>query len=59
MSEPERGAAGATVVRLEAAQAALRDRFLGWQCRLRQMAVRHKRRFSRLFNGMDSAVHDR
>ena len=29
-----------TVVRLEAAQAALRDHFLGWQCRLRQMAVR-------------------
>jgi hypothetical protein len=29
------------VVRLEAAQAALRDHFLGWQCRLRQMAVRH------------------
>ncbi len=31
------GAAGGTVMRLEAA---LRDRFLGWQCRLRQMAVR-------------------
>ncbi len=30
----------ATVVRLEAAQVALRDHFLGWQCRLRQMAVR-------------------
>lgn len=30
----------ATVVRLEAAQIALRDHFLGWQCRLRQMAVR-------------------
>jgi len=28
------------VIRLEAAQAALRDHFLGWQCRLRQMAVR-------------------
>ena len=28
------------VVRLEAAQAALRDHFLGWQCRLRQLAVR-------------------
>ncbi len=40
MGEPQGGAAGATVVRLEAAQAALRDRFLGWQCRLRQMAVR-------------------
>ena len=40
MGGTERGAAGGTVVRLEAAQAALRDRFLGWQCRLRQMAVR-------------------
>ncbi len=40
MGEPERGAAGGTVVRLEAAQTALRDSFLGWQCRLRQMAVR-------------------
>lgn len=29
-----------TVVRLESAQAVLRDHFLGWQCRLRQMAVR-------------------
>jgi hypothetical protein len=29
-----------TVVRLEGAQAALRDHFLGWQCRLRQYAVR-------------------
>ncbi len=28
------------MVRLEAAQAALRDHFLGWQCRLRQLAVR-------------------
>jgi hypothetical protein len=28
------------LVRLEAAQAALRDHFLGWQCRLRQLAVR-------------------
>jgi hypothetical protein len=28
------------VVRLETAQAALRDHFLGWQCRLRQLAVR-------------------
>ncbi len=28
------------VVRLEVAQAALRDHFLGWQCRLRQLAVR-------------------
>jgi hypothetical protein len=28
------------VVRLEAAQAALCDHFLGWQCRLRQLAVR-------------------
>ena len=31
----------ATVVHLEAAQAKLRDHFLGWQCRLRQHAVRH------------------
>jgi len=30
----------ATVVRLEAAQMALRDHFVGWQCRLRQLAVR-------------------
>jgi hypothetical protein len=30
----------ASVVRLESAQAALRDHFLGWQCRLRQLAVR-------------------
>ncbi|MEM7225200.1 MAG: hypothetical protein AAF495_19635 [Pseudomonadota bacterium] len=29
-----------TVVRLEAAQMALRDHFLGWQCRVRQLAVR-------------------
>ena len=28
------------VVRLESAQAALRDHFLGWQCRLRQKAMR-------------------
>lgn len=28
------------VVRLEAAQAQMRQRFLGWQCRLRQLAVR-------------------
>lgn len=31
----------ATVVKLEAAQSALRLGFLGWQCRLRQMAVRN------------------
>jgi hypothetical protein len=31
---------GGMVVRLESAQAVLRDHFLGWQCRLRQMAVR-------------------
>ena len=30
----------ATVVRLEAAQAQLRDHFLGWQCRIRQMSMR-------------------
>lgn len=29
------------VVQLDAAQAALREDFLKWQCRLRQMAVRH------------------
>src|SRR5258707_15618652 len=28
------------VVRLDPAAAALRDQFLGWQCRLRQLAVR-------------------
>jgi hypothetical protein len=28
------------VVRLEPASAALRDQFIGWQCRLRQLAVR-------------------
>ncbi len=44
MVEPEGGTAGdrpgGTEVPLEAAQAAQRDHFLGWQCRLRQMAVR-------------------
>ena len=40
MGEPEHGTADGTVRRPEAAQAALRDHFLGWQCRLRQMAVR-------------------
>ncbi len=43
MGEPEGGAADGTGVRLEADQAApaaLRDHFMGWQCRLRQMAVR-------------------
>ena len=40
MAGPQSGAADGTVVRPEAAQAALRDHFLGWQCRLRQMAVR-------------------
>ena len=30
----------ATVVHLEAAQAKMREHFLGWQCRLRQYAVR-------------------
>lgn len=29
-----------TVVRLESTQAVMRNHFLGWQCRLRQMAVR-------------------
>ena len=40
MAGPQGGAADGTGVRPEAAQAALRDHFLGWQCRLRQMAVR-------------------
>lgn len=40
ISELNREASG-TVVRLEAAQAALRDHFLGWQCRLRQLSVRN------------------
>ncbi|MEM7171673.1 MAG: hypothetical protein AAF530_15995 [Pseudomonadota bacterium] len=31
---------GANVIRLEAAQKALRQHFLGWQCRLRQLSVR-------------------
>lgn len=31
---------GSAVVRLESAQAVVRDHFLGWQCRLRQLAVR-------------------
>ena len=29
-----------SIVRLESAQAAIRDAFLGWQCRLRQLSVR-------------------
>jgi len=40
MSEAPRDSDIGRVVRLEAAQAALRDHFLGWQCRLRQLAVR-------------------
>ncbi len=40
MVEPRSGQTGGMAVRLEAVQAALRDHFLGWQCRLRQMAVR-------------------
>jgi len=40
MTEPGHQAGQATVVRLEAAQAALRDHFLGWQCRVRQICVR-------------------
>ena len=32
---------GDSVVRLESAQAVIRDHFLGWQCRLRQHAMRH------------------
>lgn len=31
---------GGNVVRLEPAQAAMRQAFLGWQCRLRQIAIR-------------------
>ena len=31
----------ADIVRLEAAQAAIRNAFLGWQCRLRQRAMRN------------------
>ena len=38
MSDTESG----TVVRLEAAQQILRDHFLGWQCRLRQISVRQE-----------------
>lgn len=40
MSETPQNTEAGQVVRLEAAQAALRDHFLGWQCRLRQLAVR-------------------
>ena len=40
MSEARSQGESGRVVRLEAAQAALRDHFLGWQCRLRQLAVR-------------------
>jgi hypothetical protein len=38
LSDTESG----TVVRLEAAQQILRDHFLGWQCRLRQISVRQE-----------------
>jgi len=34
--------ASGNVVRLEPAAAALRDAFIGWQCRLRQLAVRQE-----------------
>lgn len=40
MSQTPDGEDLGQTVRLEAAQAALRDHFLGWQCRLRQLAVR-------------------
>ncbi|MFQ6018221.1 MAG: hypothetical protein ACE5KF_08485 [Kiloniellaceae bacterium] len=40
-AEPSGGEDGGAAVRLEPAQAALRDHFLGWQCRLRQLAVRN------------------
>lgn len=39
MSDAKR--TGGELVRLEAAQAAVRDHFLKWQCRARQHAVRH------------------
>ena len=44
----------AAVINLEAAQAALRDAFLGWQCRLRQLAMRHAE--GRPTNGMRPEV---
>jgi hypothetical protein len=44
----------ASVVHLEAAQARLRDHFLGWQCRVRQYAVRHAA--GRPTSGMRPAV---
>lgn len=44
----------ASVVQLEAAQAQLRDHFLGWQCRIRQYAVRHAA--GRPTSGMRPAV---
>lgn len=51
MSEIDSG----TVVRLEAAQRALRDHFLGWQCRLRQISVRQEG--GRPSEGMCPEVH--
>lgn len=43
-----------SVINLEAAQAALRDSFLGWQCRLRQLAMRQAE--GRPTNGMRPEV---
>ena len=40
MSDSPQDMESGQLVRLEAAQTALRDHFLGWQCRLRQLAVR-------------------
>lgn len=39
-TQPPETAPAGTVIRLEAAQSQLRDHFLGWQCRLRQLAMR-------------------
>lgn len=47
----------AEVVRLEAAQVALRRHFLGWQCRLRQLAVREGE--GRPSAGMRPGIHRR
>ena len=44
------GESSSSVINLEAAQAALRDSFLGWQCRLRQLAMRQAE--GRPTNGM-------
>jgi hypothetical protein len=51
LSDAESG----TVVRLEAAQQIVRDHFLGWQCRLRQISVRQEG--GRPSEGMCPHVH--